>query len=75
MSRMFEGIHEYKPIKYNFENNKPLDLELKLVDIKDIINNVFGLKYFWIIQIDISSKNEKRFQIHKKIQTKATDFN
>lgn len=38
MSRMFEGIHEYKPIKYNFENNKPLDLESKLVDIKDIIN-------------------------------------
>jgi hypothetical protein len=39
------------------------------------IKSVLALKYFCIIQIDISNKNENKFQIHKNIQTNAIDFN
>ena len=35
----------------------------------------FGLKYFCITQIGISSIKATKFQIHKKIQTKNIDSN
>lgn len=42
MSKMFDGIHEYQSIEYDFKNNKPLNLESKLIDLDKIVDeNLF----------------------------------
>ena len=47
----------------------------KISAIYEIINKVFALKYFCKTQSEISNKKANKFQIHKKIQTSAIDFN
>lgn len=41
MNKMFDGIKEYQPIDYKFNNNKSLSLQDKIIDLKDIATKEF----------------------------------